>query len=110
ESWTKTLLTNLDDPTVQENFGLISPQKRKLVREFMDAGELPPKLTPAFLDALQEVLSNLTKIVVRIGDLREKLVPAGTPVTPAELKKRFDDYLDDLAKGKDPNKVRIVLE
>ena len=110
ESWTKTLLTNLDDPTVQENFDLISAQRRKLIKDFMDAGELPPKLTQAFLEALQEVLSNLTKIVVSIGDLREKLAAAGTPVTPAELKKRFDDYLDDLAKGKDPSKVRIVLE
>jgi len=32
------------------------------------------------------------------------------PATPDELKKRFDEYLVDLTKGKDPSKVRIVLE
>jgi hypothetical protein len=28
----------------------------------------------------------------------------------AEMKKRFEDYLDQLTKGKEPGKVRIVLE
>lgn len=31
-------------------------------------------------------------------------------VTPAEMKKRFEDYLDQLVKGKEPGKVLIVLE
>jgi hypothetical protein len=35
------------------------------------------------------------------------LVP---PAAPDELKKRFDEYIADLKKGKDPTKVRIVLE
>jgi len=26
------------------------------------------------------------------------------------MKKRFDDYIDEITKGKEPNKVRIVLE
>ena len=34
----------------------------------------------------------------------------GSPVTPAEIKKRFEEYLDELTKGKEPGKVRIVLE
>lgn len=32
------------------------------------------------------------------------------PVTPTEQGKRFEEYLEGLTKGKDPNKVRIVLE
>jgi len=35
---------------------------------------------------------------------------AGRPATTEELKKRFDEYLADLTKGKDLSKVRIVLE
>ena len=30
--------------------------------------------------------------------------------TPAEMRKRFEEYLDGLTKGKEPGKVRIVLE
>jgi len=31
-------------------------------------------------------------------------------VTPAEIKKRFEEYLNELTKGKEPGKVRLVLE
>jgi len=34
----------------------------------------------------------------------------GSPATPAEMRKRFEEYLDHLTKGRDPGKVRIVLE
>ncbi|MCK4469389.1 MAG: hypothetical protein KAU60_13660 [Desulfobacterales bacterium] len=43
-------------------------------------------------------------------DLRGALLSGGSPVTPAEMKQRFEDYLDQLTKGKEPGKVRIVLE
>ena len=32
------------------------------------------------------------------------------PATPAEMKKRFEAYIDQLTKGRDPAKVRIVME
>ena len=63
-----------------------------------------------FIHALQEVLSGLTKVSVKIGDLRDALLAGGSPATPAEMRKRFEEYLDRLTKGKEPGKVRIVLE
>jgi Lhr-like helicase len=38
------------------------------------------------------------------------VAPAGAGKTTAEMKKRFEEYLDELTKGKEPGKVRIVLE
>jgi len=35
---------------------------------------------------------------------------SGSPATPAEMRKRFEEYLDQLTKGKEPQKVRIILE
>jgi len=32
------------------------------------------------------------------------------PASPAEFKSFLNDYVDSLTKGKDPAKVRIVLE
>ncbi len=32
------------------------------------------------------------------------------PLADQEMKKRFEEYLDELTKGKEPGKVRIVLE
>jgi hypothetical protein len=36
--------------------------------------------------------------------------PIASPATPAEMRKRFDEYLDQLTKGKEPGKVRIILD
>jgi hypothetical protein len=47
---------------------------------------------------------------VKIADLRTALLSGGSPVTPVAMKKRFEGYLDELTKGKEPGKVRIVLE
>ena len=108
--WTQTLLANLEDPTTRENLSLLKPGPKKQVDVFMKNGQLPDTLEQDFIQALQEVLSGLVKVVVKAEDLRAALLAGGSPATPAEMKRRFERYLDDLTKGKEPNKVRMVLE
>jgi len=110
EGWTQTLLSNLDDPTTKGNLSLLKPEPRRLVNGFIKKRALPEELDQAFIQALQEVLSGLTRVSVKIGDLREALLAGGSPSTPAEMRKRFEEYLEKLCKGKEPGKVRIVLE
>jgi hypothetical protein len=110
DSWTKTLLTNLEDPTTQGNLDLLKAAQRKIVDNFVNDRTLPNNLAQEFIHALQDVLSGLTKVSVKIGDLRAALLSRGSPATPAEMRKRFEEYLDQLTKGKEPGKVRIVLE
>jgi len=55
-------------------------------------------------------LSGLTTVSVKTADLRAGLLSGGSPATLAEMKKRFEEYLDELTKGKEPGKVRIILE
>ena len=60
--------------------------------------------------ALREVLSGPVKVAVKNGDLPATLLKGGLPATPVEMKKRFEEYLDELTKGHDPGKVQIVSE
>jgi hypothetical protein len=110
ENWTQTLLANLEDPTTKGNLSLLKPEPRKLVDGFIKKRTLPDDLDQDFIHALQEVLSGLTKVSVKIADLRDALLSGGSPTTPAEMRKRFEEYLEQLTKGKEPGKVRIVLE
>ena len=110
ENWTQTLLANLEDPTTRANLDLLKPEPRKLVNNFIKKRSLPDDLDQDFIHALQEVLSGLLKVPVRTADLRAALLSGGSPVTPAEIKKRFEEYLDELTRGKEPGKVRIILE
>ncbi|GAB6063715.1 DUF6079 family protein [Deferrisoma palaeochoriense] len=109
EEWTQTLLANLEDPTTRGNLDLLKPEARSLVDEFLRTRELPEPLTREFVRAVQEVLSGLVKVSVTTEDLRAALLKGGSPATPVELKKRFEEYLDELTKGHEPGKVRIVL-
>ncbi len=108
--WTKTLLTNLEDPTTKGNLGLLKPDQKKLVEALLKGRKLPADLSHDFIKAVQEVLSGLQKVTVRTENLKGALLAGGSPCTLQEAKKRFDEHLSDLAKGKDPAKVRIVIE
>ncbi len=110
DDWTQTLLANLEDPTTRGALSLLKPEPRKRVDGFMETRALPDPLSQDFIHALREVLSGLVKVSVRTEDLRAALLAGGSPATPAEMKKRFEEYLDGLTKGKEPGKVRIVLE
>ena len=110
EDWTQTLLTNLEDPTTRNNLDLLKPEQRKLVDTFLKERYLPDELNQNFISTLQEVLSGLVKVAVKIEDLRLALLKGGSPATPAEMKKRFEEYLDELTKTYEQSKVRIVLE
>ena len=109
-NWTQTLLTNLEDPTTRGNLELLQSKPRKLVDSFIKQRKLPNELDPVFIQALKEVFSGLVKVAVKAEELHAALLKDGSPTTPAEMKKRFEEYLNELTKGKEPGKVRIVLE
>ena len=108
--WTRTLLTNLDDPETRENLSLLQPEREKQVTAFVKQGTLPDPLERAFIEAVQEVLSGLVKVVMKTEDLRAALLAGGSPASPVELKARFERYIDDLSIGQEALKVRVVLE
>ena len=109
-NWTRALLDNLADPTTRENLDLLQPAPRKLIDGFMSCRTLPEEITQDFLTVLREALSGLIKVPVKMDDLGRVLRGGVSPVTPVELKKRFEEYVDGLIRGKEPAKVRMVLE
>lgn len=110
ENWTKTLLSNLEDPITQANMDLLKIDDREPLEAFIKSKELPVPLDSNFVHALKEVLSGLVKVTVKAQELQQALQVTDGPATPAEMKKRFEEYIDQLTKGKDPAKVRIVVE
>ena len=110
ENWTKALLSNLEDPITQANMDLLKIDDREPLEAFIKSKELPVPLDSNFVHALKEVLSGLVKVTVNAQELQQALQVTDGPATPAEMKKRFEEYIDQLTKGKDPAKVRIVME
>ncbi len=105
--WTSILLSNLEAP---DNMDLLKSDDREALEAFIQSRELPMPLSDSFVHALKEVFSGLIKVAIQTQDLQTALKVTDGPATPAEMKSRFDAYIDLLAMGKDPAKVRIVVE
>lgn len=110
DSWTQTLLDNLEDPTIKDNLNLLKPVPKKLIIGFIKKQVLSDDIDQDFINALNEVLSGLEKLSIKTSDILNALLAKGSPASPVEMKQRFEEYLDGLTKGKEPNKVRIILE
>jgi hypothetical protein len=110
EQWTKTLLNNLEDPMTQANINeLLHEDDKTVIQSFMESKELPEPIDGNFVQTLKTVLAGLQKVPVKKAELI-KLVSNLGPSTLEELKRAISDYVDSLTRGKDINKVRIVLE
>lgn len=110
DTWVNALLTDLDDPVVEEHLALLKPAERKLVDAFRADKELPDPLPPKLVTALQQALSGLTRVPLVPAKLFTTLFPGGAPATVDEVKERFTAFADELTKGQDRSKVRLVLE
>jgi succinate dehydrogenase flavin-adding protein (antitoxin of CptAB toxin-antitoxin module) len=110
DQWTKTLLNNLEDPMTQANINeLLHEDDKMVIQSFMGSKELPEPIDGNFVQTLKTVLAGLQKVPVKKAELI-KIVSNLGPSTPEELKRAICDYVDSLTRGKDINKVRIVLE
>lgn len=109
-SWLETILSNLEDPITQANMALLKTDEREELETFINTRQLPDPLDNEFIHALKEVLSGLVKVTINTQGLQQALQVTDGPATPAEMKRRFEAYIDQLTKGQDQSKVRLVLE
>lgn len=110
KAWTQQLLTELQDPSVLSSLNALKPEEGRLVNDFITAQSLPAEITPAFLNAINTVLSGLKRKVVKASDLANSLLGTGTPLKPAEVREKFETWLKAQIGTDDQNTVRLVLE
>ncbi|GHU24474.1 hypothetical protein FACS1894164_11200 [Spirochaetia bacterium] len=106
-SWTGIILSNLESQ-YQSKSDLLKSDDKNLLQKFIHSQELPDIIDNDFIYALQQIFADLVRINLNIDDFKESLRDG--PATPMELKARFENYVDNLVKGKNMYKVRIVVE
>ena len=110
DGWATTLLEALDRPETKEKLDLLAPDARELVSDFCESRALPDAVSPPFVTAIREALSDLHGVPVSRKSLVEHLFQGGAPATPTQLRQRLDAYLAELAGTAGPDKVRLLLE
>lgn len=109
-NWTGTLLDNLDDPIARKSIKLLPEAQKKKVESLLEVKRLPEKLDNDLIQGMQQALSGLEAIPVRTTDLVEALGGGGAPCTVEQIQARFDEFVTKITRGKEPSKVRLVIE
>jgi len=109
-SWTDTLLENLEDPITKDSLGLLSDTDNLMIKSFIADRSLPEPIEEDFIKALRQVLQGLVPIEVSKEEVQDALFAQGSAATVDQLKQRLEQYLSNKCKGQDVNKVRIVLK
>ncbi|WP_430972013.1 DUF6079 family protein [Sunxiuqinia rutila] len=108
ENWEQTLKDTLEDPIVKKNMSLLEPAQAKLLNDFKKgvivlAKDNVRKITNAVMD----LHKGLEKIELTIDNLK---VQFNKPLTPDDAIEAFKAYIDSISKGKERDKIRIILK
>ncbi len=107
--WVRSLSEALRSPTAQKSLELIAPEERARLEALRDEGRLPD-LDEPFLQALAHTLEGLERVTLSPEEILEALTRPGMPCTADDLRQRWEKLLQQRLSGKDPSRVRIVIE
>jgi hypothetical protein len=107
----QTLREGLTGPMAQKSLALMAPTERERLEAFRDGGDLPNPLDKPFLRALAHALGGLERVTVSPEEILLALTKnSKAPCTVEEIRSRFDQLMTQLTQGKDPQRIRIVIE
>lgn len=108
EQWTETLKDSLDDPVVQRNMSLLDKPTQNLLSEFKSGAiELGSENALRIRNAIMDLHKGLEKVELSLDGMKNTF---NKPLTPDEAIQAFRSYIDQVAKGKERDKIRIILK
>jgi hypothetical protein len=108
DDWEQTLKGTLEDPMVKKNRGLLDPKQNKLLEDFeLGKTSLSKDNALGIRNAIMSLYEGLEKIELSIENMKATF---NKPLTPDEAISAFKVYVDELAKGKERDKIRIILK
>lgn len=106
--WTQALKNTLDDPAVKKNMSLLEPKVSTLLNDFKSGQiELTKENAISIRNAIMSLYKGLEKIELNTEGMKSAF---NKPLTPDEAVDAFKSYVDGLTKGKERDKIRIILK
>lgn len=108
KQWTSTLKDTLDDPMVKKKIDLLDQALQTLLSDFkLDKIILSKDNALRIRNAIMDLHKGLEKVEVSIEGMKATF---NKPLTPDEAIDAFRAYIDQVAKGKERDKIRIILK
>ena len=106
--WIDTLKETLDDPMVLKKMNLLDKSLQTLLADFKaDKVTLAKDNALRIRNAIMDLHKGLEKVEVSIEGMKATF---NKPLTPDEAIDAFRAYIDQVAKGKERDKIRIILK
>lgn len=107
--WTKMLLDTLSDPIILDQKKFLKAQEAKDIDDFVSSGTLPKKVDDFFVNSINALLKGFEPVVIEMEDLMRQLEEL-PPMDESSFKAKINDIVAKYTKGKDTNKLRIVVK
>ena len=108
ENWEQTLKDTLDDPIVKKNLSLLEPAQARMLKDFKQGAiTLSKDNVRKIANAVMDLHKGLEKIELTIDNLKTQFKK---PLTPDDAVEAFKIYIDSISKGKERDKIRIILK
>ena len=109
DDWSETLYNTLSDPLLGAQMAYLKPQQRTVIDQFLKSKKLPEKVDNYFIDAVSALLEGFEPVSISADEFIDKLDALG-PCDIDTFKNKINDMLKDYTKGKDAEKLRIVVK
>ncbi len=107
-NWEQTLKETLEDPIVKKNLSLLEPEQANLLKSFKGGKTtLAKDNVRKIANAVMDLHKGLEKIELTIDNLK---IQFNKPLTPDDAIEAFKAYVDSVSKGKEREKIRIILK
>ncbi len=107
--WSQTLYNTLSDPLLGEQMAFLKPQQRTVIDQFLKTKKLPEKVDNYFVDAVSALLEGFEPVSISAEEFIDKLDALG-PCDIDTFKNKINELLKDYTKGKDAEKLRIIVK
>ncbi|MDJ0306792.1 DUF6079 family protein [Dehalobacter sp.] len=107
--WTNTLFNTVTDPTLEEQKQYLSAEQQKVISTFIKSKALPEKIDQFFINAIEALLQGFEPVSIAADDLIDKLDALG-PCDMETFQHKLNELLNSYTKGKDRDKLRIVVK
>lgn len=108
EEWTESLRESLDDPAVKGNMDALGDDIADTLKQFKKGKiALTTKNALQIRNALSVLHEGLDKLELTSDSLKSTFKK---PLTPDEAVEAFKEYINQITRGKERDKVRIILK
>jgi hypothetical protein len=108
EQWEEMLKEMLDDPMVKKKIDLLAQPLVQLLDDFKSGKiNLTKDNALKIRNAIMDLYRGLEKVELSLEGMKTTF---NKPLTPDEAVEAFKTYIDQVAKGKERDKIRIVLK